>query len=170
MNHFLTEMILQVGEHIHQNGKLGKIIHSKSAFWDGDTVDGSEIPGEKTSWGEGSWNPIIYNAYIYVYIYTPAGWEWDLWTINSMLGSSPGEDLTIWPIARCWATRRSVTSDLMSSWEGRGRSNRLGEVVKWSENQPREKKGKIVSPFFLFRWCDFFTDWVPYYINHEILN
>ena len=58
----------------HQNGKLGKITHSKSAFWDGDTVDGSEIPGEKTSWGEGSWNPIIYNAYIYVYIYIYPSW------------------------------------------------------------------------------------------------
>ena len=126
----------------HQNGKLGKIIHSKSAFWDGDTVDASEIPEKKTSWGEGSWNPIIYNVYIYIKniyisqlvgngihdiinrmsVVRPPGFV--SWPISLLL-----KILTICPTARCWATRRSVTSDLMSSWEGRGRSNSLGRSI-----------------------------------------
>ena len=45
-------------------------------------VDGNQkILRRFTSWGKGSWNPIIYKGFRNI----PGGWEWDFWTINSML-------------------------------------------------------------------------------------
>ena len=32
-----------------------------------------------TSWGKGSWNPILYQVFVYI----PGGWPLDFWTINS---------------------------------------------------------------------------------------
>ena len=37
--------------------------------------------GKLTSWGNGRWNPIIYRGFIHF----QGGWEWDFWTINSMM-------------------------------------------------------------------------------------
>ena len=111
------------------------------------TVDGSfRNPANSTSWGTGSWTPIIYRV---LCIQTVVVWEWDFWTINS---THPNRIPWAFPTAGSfprwnspWAVRQSSCPPGTRSYPKRISQARMSAEI-WETPQHNNYKTEATSP------------------------
>ena len=92
-----------------------------------DTVDGHNPA--ITSWGKGSWTPIICSV-----LYMPGGWPWDFWTINVVcrLRFTVGED-------RGWGCLEDMRLHVCCFFEG-SRGSGSGRNSRFLGNSSKKEK------------------------------